>query len=141
MALLRIKYVSRHTRPMTPAGVTALVKHAQAKNARLGVTGILVSTGGLFYQIIEGPESEVTTLYQTIDADPRHTDVLVLDRSIAAGRIFPDWSMRMLSLGSAEDERLEPLRELLPTILEMRLRSEQLTTILERGILRELSKA
>ena len=139
MGLIRIKYVSRFSRDMSPAAIDALVEHAQAKNASLGVTGILVTTGGLFYQIIEGPEADTTSLFNTIAADPRHADVLVLSRESATSRIFPDWSMRKLALGPSVHDRLEPLRELLPTILELRLRADQLTNTLERGILRELT--
>ncbi len=139
MRLLRIKYVSRFSRDLSTEAIDALVAHAREKNARLGITGILVSTGGLFYQIIEGPNAEVSSLFETINGDARHTDVLALDRTATTSRIFPDWSMRQLTLGPSVQDRLEPLRELLPTILELRMRSDRLTNTLERGILRELS--
>lgn len=136
--LARIKYVSRFTRDMTPTAIDALVSHAQSSNASRGITGIIITTGRLFYQIIEGPEVEVRALYARISDDERHAEVLVLGEELTDHRLFPDWAMRKLELGATVDDRLEPLREILSTVLELRTRADRLTNTLERGILREL---
>lgn len=54
-------------------------------------------------------------------------------------RIFPDWSMKKVDLGIGSETRLEPLREILETIMETRQRLEKLTGVLERAIWTELT--
>lgn len=136
----RIKYVSRFTRDMGPADIDTLVRQAADSNRTLGITGILVTAGRLFFQVIEGPAPAIDDVFARIVADPRHTDVLVLSTEDAAdGRHFPDWSMRRLALDAATSERLEPLREMLATIVEQRVRIARLTNALERAIWRELA--
>ena len=136
----RLKYVSRSTTPLGGAEVDAIVAKAQKRNQSLDVTGVLVTTGNLFYQVLEGPESAVDGLYARIFADPRHTDLLVLgvEEHIEA-RFFADWSMQQVDLSAEAGERLEPLREVLNLIVELRERSQRLTHTLERAIWRELS--
>lgn len=137
--LKRIKYVSRFAREMTVAELDALVAKAAEKNRALGITGILATTGGLFYQVIEGPTAAIDSLYATIAADGRHVDVLVLGvEEGVAQRHFPQWQMHRVDLASPTEPQLEPLRELLATVVELRLRADRLTNTLERGILRRL---
>lgn len=137
----RIKYVSRFSREMGPSEVEALVQHAASKNAGLGITGVLLTTGQLFYQVIEGPSAEVGALFSIIREDVRHTDVLMLSDSQAAHRLFPDWSMRLLDFGPETGERLEPLRAILAAVLDLRLRADLLTNSLESALLLELSRS
>jgi hypothetical protein len=46
-----------------------------------------------FVQVLEGPRSEVTSLYGRIARDPRHKHVFVLHESMVGNRMFPDWRM------------------------------------------------
>ena len=67
--------------------------NCRKKNARLGITGLLLYKGGNFIQTIEGEESRINDLYDSIGADPRHHGLIrVLSEPLAA-RKFPDWSM------------------------------------------------
>ena len=136
----RLKYVSRSVLPLGSTAVGLIVAHAQERNQQLDVTGVLVTTGSLFYQVIEGPESAVDSLYARIASDPRHTDLLILgvEENIHE-RFFADWSMQRIDLSTEADERLEPLREVLNLIVELRTRSQRLTHTLERALWRELN--
>lgn len=136
----RLKYVSRSAAPLVGAEVDAIVAKAQERNRRMDVTGVLVTTGNLFYQVLEGPEAAVDGLYARIRADPRHTDLLILGvEEHIEERYFADWSMQRVDLSVEAGERLEPLREVLNLIVDLRERSQRLTHTLERAIWRELS--
>ena len=103
----------------------------------LEITGILVTSGDLFFQIIEGPPSQVDALYGAICRDGRHTDILLLSvEEDAKSRIFPDWTMKKFSLANKDDVRLEPLRAILEAVVESRRRIDSLTGVLERGVWR-----
>jgi hypothetical protein len=131
----RLKYVSRFAKEMTEAEIDELVSKAAKRNAELQITGALMSTGKLFFQVLEGPSENVELLFRSIQRDARHTDVLLLSQDEGVPeRIFPDWSMKRFSLERAEEARLEPLRAILETIVELRDRQEMLIRVLERGV-------
>lgn len=62
-------------------------------NVEHGVTGALLFTGQNFAQILEGHDQDVERLLSKIVSDPRHENVLVVDRSGVTARRFPDWGM------------------------------------------------
>ena len=135
MKMKRLKYVSRFAKEMTRGGIDELVAQASTRNRSLQITGVLVTTGEMFFQILEGPEESVDEVYRAIVADERHTDVLLLNaEEDVPDRIFPDWSMRKVSLDGADAARLEPLRAILETVIETRGRLERLTSVLERSV-------
>lgn len=136
----RIKYVSQWRHELEPAEIDALVEQASRKNRELGITGILMTSGRLFYQVIEGPGAEIDALYEAIAADPRHRDVLLLGvEDGIAERLFPNWSMRKVDLDSDSERRLQPARALLGEIHELHLQLEEKTHRLERAIWKELA--
>jgi hypothetical protein len=78
-----------------------LLTKAQQRNKRHGITGILLYIETDFYgelqarfaQAIEGPEVELTTIYDAIKRDERHHSIPTLtDRGIEK-RDFEGWSM------------------------------------------------
>jgi hypothetical protein len=88
-----LAYESQASVPLTEPDLLDLLGRSRAKNARLGVTGILLYRRGTFLQVLEGPRAEVDELYATIARDSRHDEVstvLVEDRR---ERRFPDWTM------------------------------------------------
>jgi adenylate cyclase len=138
----RIKYVSQFAGDLDRAQIDDLVAQATQKNARLGITGILMSSGRLFYQVIEGPTAHVDGIFDAIVKDGRHKDVLLLEEeNDAAERFFPDWSMRKVDLDEQAEERLRAAREMLVTVIDKRLEVERLTRTLERAIWFELATA
>jgi hypothetical protein len=70
-----------------------MLEGARSKNAKIGITGMLLYKDGNFLQALEGEEEAVTKLANTIQKDPRHTGFLVLMRGPAERRMFPDSPM------------------------------------------------
>ena len=136
----RIKYISQFARDLAMDEIQALVNQAAKKNELLEITGILMTSGRVFYQVIEGPEAHIDDVFESIVADPRHQDVLLLESETSiSGRFFPDWSMKKINLDNHANERLGPVRELLGRIMEKRHEIGQLTTDIERIVWYELA--
>lgn len=92
-SLLTIIYVSAAREPMSDAQLENLLRVAQARNARLGITGLLLYRDGNFMQLLEGPEAAVKEVFRAIEQDPRHHMVTrILDES-GLPREFAGWSM------------------------------------------------
>lgn len=105
--LHRLLYVSTATRPLTAADLNGLVASAEARNARLGVTGLLIYTGKHFMQLLEGERDTVENLFASICSDPRHTHVARLIAEPARARACPDWAMALRTPKQGEtDPRL-----------------------------------
>lgn len=135
--LRRIRYVSQVAEGLSPDDVEALTFTSSANNERLGITGVLVTCGGVFLKVLEGPPEEVERVYDRIVTDVRHRHPLLLSDERVEERMFPDWFMRRIDLDDDEDERWEPLRVLLEGIVEQRSHVERMTDVLERAVWRE----
>ncbi|WP_373488101.1 BLUF domain-containing protein [Blastomonas sp.] len=95
MALTSVLYISRSTIPAAEAErvVGRIVATAVACNPPVGLTGALLFTGTHFAQVLEGTADAIDDLLANIRKDPRHDQMLVVDRSALAERRFADWSM------------------------------------------------
>lgn len=115
----RLTYISKFARDLTPAHIETLGSSAAIKNRDIGITGVLFSLNGMFFQILEGPEPDVDALFANILLDRRHKDVVCLtsENNIAA-RIFPSWSMKTINLDDTEEQLLEPVKVLLQRLAE-----------------------
>lgn len=109
----RITYISKIAEPLTDAQVHDIGTISACNNQALGVTGVLVSTAGIFFQIIEGEELAVDPLYRKIVLDPRHADIFCLNTEYVTERLFPDWAMQVVNLDTDEDVLIRPFRALL----------------------------
>ncbi|MBN8489289.1 MAG: BLUF domain-containing protein [Burkholderiales bacterium] len=99
--LVRLLYASHST--ATEAEFAAIVRQSRARNAELGVTGLLCHSEGVFVQVLEGGRAAVNRLYNQIVSDPRHKDVTLLAYTEISERRFAGWSMGQVSL-----QRLNP---------------------------------
>ena len=109
-------YCSRAAEGVDDGEVGRIIAAAQRYNATRGITGVLVFGSGVFFQWIEGPPAEVQTLIVSLHGDPRHYDIVALDRSVEKReRLYPNWEMERVeadgiravlqeALASAEDE-------------------------------------
>ena len=107
--LYRIVYFSRNRINGSPEKILSEVHQilaaAQRSNATKCVTGALIFNSGGFAQVLEGEREQVSAIFEKIQRDPRHSDVLVLDYSRVEKRGFPNWSMAFVGQ-SRGDERL-----------------------------------
>ena len=109
-------YCSRAAEGVDDVEVGRIVESARRRNLARGITGVLVFGSGVFFQWIEGPAAQMQKLIARLHDDPRHYDVVSLDRSEEKReRLYPNWEMERVAaddiravlqdaLGSAEDE-------------------------------------
>ena len=91
--MFSLVYVSSAVVEFSAEELVTLLDQAQAKNASLGITGMLLYKGGNFMQVLEGEEGAVRSLVATIEQDPRHRGLITMLRAVADERDFPEWSM------------------------------------------------
>ncbi len=109
-------YCSRAATGVDDEEVDRIILWSQRRNVERDITGVLVFGSGVFFQWIEGPPAEVETLIASLHGDPRHYDIVPLDRSMEKReRLYPNWEMERVgaddiravlqeALESAEDE-------------------------------------
>jgi len=99
-----ITYMSTEVAPFTRSQLYDLLTASRKKNARLGVTRLLLYKGGIFIQTIEGDAATTTDLYESIRYDSRHQDVTTVFSGEVEAAKFPDWTMgfRDLNLHTPE---------------------------------------
>jgi len=98
--LVRLMYASRASAGLDNEEVTAILRQSRAANARDGITGALClcNNGRLFIQVLEGGRNAVSRRYNRIAADPRHTEVTLLQFEEVAERRFAGWSMGQVNM-------------------------------------------
>ena len=90
----QIFYVSKATPRLGANGIERIVRSARNFNPESGITGILLHKGGMFLQLIEGPEARVRTLFEErIKRDPRHSNIIEVFSQNSSSRVFDGWSM------------------------------------------------
>lgn len=138
MGLRTLLYVSKSLVPQDGAQrqVDAIVGSARARNAALGVTGVLIFTEARFAQVLEGPAEAVETLMERIRADPRHEQVTIVSDGPLERRRFPGWSMGYSGPSLYVDRHIKPL---LGPVAETRDRREMAARLLY--LMEELTRA
>jgi len=138
----RITYVSRFAKPFSESELEKLGEDSSERNRMLGVTGVLMTSGGIFFQILEGPEEAVDKIYSAISADPRHTDLVVLElEHDVQQRNYPDWSMKTINLDAASHVRLLPLKVMMETVFEQQLLIDKMLWAIDRTLKHELRES
>lgn len=109
-------YCSRAAESVDDIEVVRIIEWSQRRNVARDITGVLVFGSGVFFQWIEGPPAKVESLIGSLNDDPRHYDIVQLDRSIEKReRLYPNWEMERVgaddiravlqeALESAEDD-------------------------------------
>jgi hypothetical protein len=96
-----IVYCSKSAQHMDKEALEKIITTAKHHNPRYGITGLLVFGSGIFFQWLEGPRDNVTSLFKIITADLRHFDVVLLTKEDEfRERLFPNWDMELVA---AED--------------------------------------
>jgi Sensors of blue-light using FAD len=95
-------YVSSAVRLFSPEDLLDLLVGSRERNAKRGVTGMLLYKGGNVMQVLEGEDRTVRTLFNKITKDPRHCNLSVLIEEDRHERQFADHSMAFRNLDSPE---------------------------------------
>lgn len=72
-------------------------------NAKVDITGILCFKQGNFLQYLEGSESTVNQLYETIKTDHRHKSIRLIATGQSPHRLFSHWNMHCINLDKLAD--------------------------------------
>jgi len=91
--LTQIFYSSRARDDLMAGDLEAILESARRNNERLGITGVLILSDGVFFQAIEGEAEVLDGLLERILADPRHEDARVFRREPIGERNFGEWKM------------------------------------------------
>lgn len=97
-----ILYMSEARTHIAPDDMERLCARWGGHNLAIDVTGLLLSDGRRYMQLIEGPATATRTLMGVIAADPRHANISFLIDEPAARRQFAGWALRQQCLDVAE---------------------------------------
>jgi hypothetical protein len=135
--LFQVAYCSRAAPGVDTAAVDRLVAAAREHNLGLGITGLLVFGGGIFFQWIEGPRDAVARLMARIQDDVRHESLVLLSESEEVrDRVFPLWDMERV----AADDIRDVLEDAVSGSLDSRSQAtlSRMLEQLDSGVLRPL---
>lgn len=88
--------------------ISAIVAASLVSNAKVGLTGALSFTSGVFIQALEGEADAVEVTFERICRDLRHKSVRLLEFTLAQERAFPEWAMTRVA-GSPGETSFQPL--------------------------------
>lgn len=116
--LRQFVYVSSAAQLFGRAELLAILNISRAKNATVGVTGLLLYVDGAFMQALEGQADDVAATMARIERDRRHFGITkLLDVSVAE-RTFGDWAMALSDLSKSEAQEALGLSDFLHTPLK-----------------------
>ena len=140
LPMKRLTYISKFSTSLSGEQIQEIGETSRRNNSRWNITGILICSRGIFFQIIEGDNQNIEKLYSKILRDERHTDIVCLktEENIQK-RMFPDWSMETIDLDKNTDVLIMPIKTMLNTITESRIILEKYTQpsllkILQKGV-------
>jgi hypothetical protein len=105
--MLQIVYISTSREPISAPELNSILLASRRNNMAAGVTGLLVSGGRRFLQVLEGPEEAVSATFSRIKADRRHFAIVPLSMKHVEAREFGNWSMGHEAGGAAGSEGLK----------------------------------
>ena len=82
-----------------------LERKSSERNAKEDITGLLVLSGNIFLQVLEGSSQAVTGLFGRIISDKRHRQVELVSFESGIERYFDDWNMRLVDLDDLPGEK------------------------------------
>lgn len=98
--LITVAYVSSAMHRMTDDELAAILDVSRERNARDGITGLLLYSDGDFIQVLEGPEAPVRAAVARIRKDDRHTHFTILLDQPIGERVFAGWAMGFKNVGT-----------------------------------------
>ncbi|MEP6894740.1 MAG: BLUF domain-containing protein [Chloroflexota bacterium] len=109
--LIHLIYVSTAIREFSAEDLLQLLYQSRAKNACLGLTGMLLYTENNFFQILEGEPAVVDELFHTISQDERHMKTITIIREPISKRSFGEWTMGFAAVTSADLQDMTGLND------------------------------
>ena len=136
--LHNLVYCSRAAIGVDAESISKIIAAAKYHNPRFGITGLLVFGSGIFFQWLEGPRDNIISLMKIINADPRHSSVVLLsEENEVRDRLFPDWDMELVEAEDIRDVLVDAEQQ--ATDKKQKKILAQLLDELDTGSLGELS--
>ena len=110
--LSHLIYVSVATEPMSSDALDDLLSVSRANNEARRLTGMLLHKKQRFMQVLEGEDSAVAALFDTVKHDPRHEHIDILRYEHIQYRSFPDWSMAFHDIDELDVSQYLGIRDL-----------------------------
>jgi hypothetical protein len=85
-------------------GITGMLIYIEGSFVSLSQRSLSSELSGRFMQVLEGTKLEVERIYNFIQTDPRHYDLILLDKGDLSARNFESWTMGFESLTENEYE-------------------------------------
>lgn len=95
--LNRLVYFSEREARCGDEALRRLVARAALRNQERLITGLLIADPSCFIQILEGPRTPVSLLFQAISRDRRHRNVVLVEMSEIASYSYPQWGLAQCS--------------------------------------------
>lgn len=89
--------------------LAVILAESQRNNGRDGLTGALAAHRDRYIQVLEGPAQALDSLLRRLAKDPRHRDLVILDREPIQSRRFGQWSMASARVTPAHAAMLDAL--------------------------------
>jgi len=99
-------YHSKARNDLSFQDIKSILETSRLYNSKYGITGCLLYHKHEFIQIIEGEQRVLQELFKRIEADPRHTQVVLLSQGEKLKRTFDSWSMAYHEFDTETVERL-----------------------------------
>ncbi|NNC70857.1 MAG: BLUF domain-containing protein [Flavobacteriaceae bacterium] len=100
--IFQLTYRSKAVETINSKDLDNILQTARAVNSSLNITGCLVFFNNLFFQLLEGDQNSVTSLFSAIKTDHRHTNVELLVQEPTEDRLFPNWGMAYYPVNDKE---------------------------------------
>lgn len=108
--MIRLLYCSQVKSDFSEEILKEILLTSRENNRRNRITGVLVHGGGLFMQVLEGPEQNVLRTYMKILDDKRHTDSRIIHITPVKDRLFENWTMGVIEAEPLTFENMAKLR-------------------------------
>ncbi len=102
MELVHTVYVSHARADLDAGALRDILASSVRHNDAAGITGFLLHGHALFMQVLEGAPAAVEATMQRILADPRHSQLRVLEHGPIFRREFAEWAMGFKDLSKEE---------------------------------------
>lgn len=91
--MFRLMYMSTAVYDFSNQELEELLEKSRKNNKEKDISGLLIVKGRTFIQCLEGGKESVLSIYEKIEKDERHRDLIELIEENATERYFPNWDM------------------------------------------------
>ena len=100
--IFQLTYRSKAVETINSKDLDDILQTARVVNSSLNITGCLVFFNNLFFQLLEGDQKSVTSLFSAIRTDHRHRNVELMVQEPTEDRLFPNWGMAYYPVNDKE---------------------------------------